>query len=235
MNETFFAGVKREETSLYFFDWSMISANFPIPAAKVQEMLPSKKLKPVQFMPGMAVVSLAATEYRRIDRLRPYNEFGITVPVLYKSTDSIQGLPGYYVYYLPVTTQEACDHGIKVYGFSKFVAEISFEDTREMRCCRVRAKGKDIITLEVKKLPTQFQSWDYYIYTVKDRQLLRTRIPSQGQSGTTDIKGGASCTLGRHPIADELRALGINKISIWHQFAPQMQAIMYLPSEHLPL
>lgn len=45
MDRTFFAGVKSEETALCFFDLSMIKANFPVPAAKVQETLPSNKLK----------------------------------------------------------------------------------------------------------------------------------------------------------------------------------------------
>jgi hypothetical protein len=235
MDRTFFARVKSEETALCFFDLSMIMANFPVPVAKVQETLPSNKLKPVQLMPGTAVVSLAAMEYRHIDRLTPFNEFGIAVPVLYGMTDNVPGLAGSYVYYMPATTQEACNGGIKIYGFSKFVAEISFEDTGEMRCCRVRAEGKDIITLEAKKLVTQPQSWDTYTYTVKDGQFLRTYIPLQGQSGTTDVKGSASYILGDHPIAEELRALGMDKTSVWHQYAPQLQAILYLPGERLPL
>lgn len=235
MNETFFAGVKREETALCFFDFSLIRANFPVAIAKLQEMLPSKKLKPVQLMPGTAMISLAAMEYRRIDRLAPFNEFGIGIPVSYQRADGAEELSGSFVYYIPATTQEACAGGIKVYGFSKFVAEISFEDTAEIRRCQVKVGGKEIITLEIKKLPTEPKTWEEYTYSVKDNQLLRTRILTQGQSSTTKVNGGASYTLGNHPISEELGALEIGKTSIEHCCASQLQAILYLPEKRLPL
>ena len=72
MDKTFFAGIKIEEIDvsgvrirfpICYFDSSTIAASFPAPAAKVQEVLPSNKLKPVQFVPGTAAIALAAMEY----------------------------------------------------------------------------------------------------------------------------------------------------------------------------
>ena len=244
MDKDFFAGIKIEEIEISgvrvrfpirYFDSSMIAATFPAPAARVQEVLPSDRLKPVQLMPGTAAVALAAMEYRHIDGLAPYNEFGIMVPVEYQPADNVPGLPGLYVVHLPVTTEEARWGGVEVYGYAKFMAEISFEDAGEVRRCRIRAEGKEIITLEVKKLVTGPQSSELYTYTVKEGQLLRTLVQQQGQVGTSDVSGGARYTLGDHPIADQLRALEMDETSVLHQYVPQMQSMLHLPGERLPL
>ena len=72
MDETFFAGVKIEKIQLStgvrielpvrYYDWSAIMAHFPAPAAKVQELLPTDRLKPAQLVPGTAVVSMVAMD-----------------------------------------------------------------------------------------------------------------------------------------------------------------------------
>ena len=227
----FFADVKLEEIEVSgicfklpvrYFDCSRIRASFPAPAAKVQEVLPSEKLKPVQIKPGTTAVSLAAYEHRHIEGFEQYNEFGISVPVLYKTADKDTGLSGIYVLHLPVTTEETCRAGVELYGFPKFIAEISLEDAGEMRRCRVRAEGKDIITLEVKKLVTESRSSDIYAYTVKDGKLLRTLIQMQGQVGTSSLAGGASYILGDHPIAEELQNMEIGETAIEYAYTPQM-------------
>jgi hypothetical protein len=235
MNETFFSGVKGEEIVARYYDWMLLAADFPAPMANVQKVLPSDRLKPVQITPGMAKISLWAMKYRQIDCLAPYNEFGIMIPVLYKRADAVSELPGFYAYHLPVTTKEARDGGVIYYGYPKFVAQISFDHDGESHRCRVQAAGKDIITLEVKQSATVPQSWTFYTYTVKDNQLLRTLIQVQGQSGTTTVKGGASYNLGDHPIAEELQALEMDGASTGHQYAPQLQSILYLAGERLPL
>ena len=125
MDKTFFAGVNIQEVELStgvriglprrYYDWSGILAHFPVPAAAVRKLLPTNKLKPAQLVPGIAMLSLMAIEYRKIADVPPYNEFAIMVPVLYEPTVNIPGLPlvlphwfkrfGLYVHHMPVTTQ----------------------------------------------------------------------------------------------------------------------------------
>jgi hypothetical protein len=47
----------------------------------------------------------------------------------------------------------------------------------------------------------------------------------KGQSGITDIHGGASFYLGDHPIADNLRSLEIDQMSVGHEYAPELEAV----------
>lgn len=242
--EDIFAGVKFEEIEfkgvrirfpIRYFDLSSIVGAFPAPVAKVQEVLPSDKLKPVQPMPGTAIVALVAEEFRAVDVIGPYNEFGVMIPVAYETAGNVPGLPGLYVLHLPVTSEEARLSGVEIYGFPKFLADISFEQAGEIHRCRVRAEEKDIITMEVRKSATEPQSEDIYYYAVKDGQLLRTLIRTQGQNSTSYIRGGASYTLGDHPIAEELLALEMDRTSVMHQYAPQLKCLLHLPGERLLL
>jgi hypothetical protein len=187
-DDPFFAGRQVEEREgcggrwtfpIRYYDLTMISASFPAPVAAVRKILPTGALKPVQPMPDVAVVNLSAFEYRHIDQFAPYNEFMVAVPALYKTADQGPGLAGGYVFQLPVTTEEARCVGVELYGFPKFVAEIMFEDTGQARRCRVRADGRDIVSLEVKKTETKkTQLPDAYPFTVKNDQLWKwTRPP----------------------------------------------------------
>ncbi len=255
MESTFFAGVRTEETKLStgkviglpvrYYDWSAIMAHFPAPAGALRALLPSDRLKPAELVPGTGVVSLAAMEYRRIADVEPYNEFGIMVPVLYEPSFTVPALPllfqhrferlGLYVHHLPVTTQEALDFGVEIWGYPKFIADISFQDTERVRRCRLRHDGKDIATLEVVKSATADRPLDLRSYTVKGGLLLRTPIQARGQVSIVRLRAGASCDLGDHPIAEELRALGMSRTAVERLYAPQVESMLHQAVARLPL
>jgi hypothetical protein len=93
-----------------------------------------------------------------------------------------------------------------------------------------------MVTLEAKKLPTiEPPNWDYFCYTVKDDQLLRTCCRNQGLFGFSDVKGGATCTLGTHPFAKELQDWGMETTSVVHSYLPTFQFILPRAQERLPL
>ena len=258
MGESLFSEATIEEVALStgariglpvrYYDWSWINALFPAPAAKVQRLLPSKKMKPVLAMPGIAMVALTAMEYRKIADVAPYNEFSIAIPVQFEPTFNIPGLPlffhpllsprryrkfGMYVHHLPVTTQTARDFGVEIWGYPKFIAEISFEDVGEMRRCQLCAEKKNIVTLDIKKSATKPRSINFYTYTVKDGKILRTLVQTQGEYSITRFPGGASYTLGDHPIAEELKALGMGKTALGRFYAPRVQSLLHTASERL--
>jgi acetoacetate decarboxylase len=260
MDGNFFSDAKNEEVKIStgarinlperYYDWSWMNAFFTAPAAKVQRLLPTKKLKPLLIMPGISMVALTAMEYRKIADVASYNEFSIAVPVQYEPTVNVPGLPvlfhplfsprwyrkfGMYVRHLPVTSQEALDFGVEIWGYPKIVAEISFEDAGTIRRCRLRTGGKDIVTLGVMKMATKAQYIDLYTYTVKDGQLLRTLVQTQGQYGITRLPGGASYTLGDHPIAEELKSLGMGRMAMGRFYATQVQSMLHAASERLAL
>lgn len=257
MDKEFFAGVEtkeyvdvastgvRMELPIRFLDWSAIMAGFTAPADKLQELLPSKRLKPALLTPGRGVIGFAAFEFRELVGYPAYNEASISIPVLYEPTVNIPGLPllapqwfktyGLYMHHMPVTTEGARDAGIEVWGYPKFLAEITFEETGESLRCRVRAEGKDIIALEGEKLDTRPRSMVWPNYTVKGDELLKTPIQGQGEMGISMLRGGATYTLGDHPIADELRSLDVSEKAVQYIYAPQAQSLLRAAEKRLPL
>jgi hypothetical protein len=260
VEEDFFAATKIEETVLStgdriglpvrYYHWSWINALFPVPAPRAQRLLPSRKLRPLLITPGTAMICIGAMEYLRIADVAPYNEFVIGVPVQYEPAVNVPGLSllfhpllspqrfkkfGVYIHRLPVTTQAAYDFGVEIWGYPKLVTEIVFEDEDQARRCRLRAEGEDIVTLEVKKLSTRARPISWHTYTVKDGQLLRTLVQTQGQYGISRSFGGASYVLGSGPIADELAALGLGNRAVGCIYAPQIQSQLHPASERLPL
>lgn len=255
MDDKFFVGVKLEEVEqpsglrgvlpVRCYDLSAITAYFPAPAAKVRELLPSDKLKPVLLTPGTALICLTAFEYREIADVEPYNEIGINVLVRYQPAMNIPLLPvlfpqwfgrsQFYVRHLPVTHEYARDGGIEEWGYPKFLADITFEDLGESVRSQLRAEGKHIVTLEVEKLPTRSQRMDIYLYSVKEGELLKTRSEMQGLVGLSRSRGGASYTLGDHVIADELRALGMGATAVGRMYGPQVQSMLHKAGERLAL
>jgi hypothetical protein len=244
VDETFLTNVEMQEVEVAgrrvqfpvrYYEATTMGATFVAPLDRVQRVLPSSKLEPVQPAPGMALVYLGAYAYRRIEGLAPYNEFGVLVPCTYKESVDAPGLPGSFFYHLPVTTEEARLGGVEIYGFPKFVAEIGFEDGEQACHCRVSEGGQEIITLQVNKLPTAPQTSESYCYTLKDGQLVRTRVQSQGEAGASEVGGGAWFALGDHPVAEQIRALAIRETSVGHRYAPKVQMLLHAPGAWLSL
>ena len=255
MDNGFFEGVALQEIGLSsgkrirlpvrYLDWSAIMAHFPAPAPKLRALLPGDRLKPALLAPGTGILTLVAMEYRRISDVAPYNELGIMVPVMYDPPVNVPGLPllfpdhfprfGLYVHHLPVTTQEAYDFGVELWGYPKFLSEITFEDGGHSRGCRLRVDGQEVLSFQVDDQPTRLRDMDFYTYTVLDGQLLHTRVQTRGQYGMARFRGGASFELGDHPIADELRALDVGAKPVEVYSIPSLQSLLYPAGRRLPL
>lgn len=229
-----------------YFDWTMMMAHFPASAARVRELLPSRELQPVQIVPGIALVTLAAFEYHRAATLAPYNEVAMMVPVRCQARSNPPFLPlvfphwfkdlGFYVFKLPVTTQEACDIGIEIWGFPKFVAEIEFESEGEVRRCHLRYEGKHVLTLQ-QKIPVFAveQAMDFLAYPVKERELLKTLVQTKARYVERRLPFGASCMLGDHPIADELRGLSMWRHAFGRLYGMKAESLLNGPSDRIPV
>lgn len=228
------------ELPQWYWDLSFMMALFPAPLRRVRELLPSDRLTPVQLIPGIAMVALTAFEHRRTASLAPYNEFAIMVPVRCRPAVNIPALPllfpslfkdlGFYIYRLPVTTQEACDIGIKLWGLPKTVAVIIFEDLNGMRRCRWRDGTEDIISLEAKIPKARargkgMRRRNFVTYSMKDNQLLRAEIQTRGRYSQWIC--GASYALGNHPVAGKLRALGMWKTAVLRLSAAEAEGKLY--------
>jgi len=103
-------------------------------------------------------------------------------------------------------------------SFPKSDEQIAFEDVGGRRRCRLVMDGRHVLTFSVSRgggrtLPDAVMA----TYTYIDGVLHRTPFVS-GATGVGIHLGGAELVLGDHPLADELRSLGLPKgalMSVW--------------------
>lgn len=227
---------RRVGLPVLYRDWTGVMAHFPASAARMRRLLPSRKLKPALIAPGVAVLSIAAIEYRRVDGLAAYNEVAVMTPVLHRPVVNFPALPlllpnmfrslGFFVLHMPVTTADACELG-KFWGYPKRLAEIQFEEIDNLRRCRLRADGMEALTLDVEQAPAKIERRSFRIYTVKDGRLFRHRIETEGLYGLSRLPGGGALALGDHPMARELRELGVGDRAIARVFASNVASLLH--------
>ncbi len=228
MTKHIFHNLDPQSVAACYHDWTLIAASFPAPLAGIAPFMPHEALRPVETAPGETNLTLMGMAYRRVDRLAPYNEFGILVPVSPLETRQPPEIPVYFVLQLPVTTQEARDGGILIYGYPKFVAQIDFERRGVQIDCHVGVDGNAIISLSVPAHPGELPTVDLYTYSVRGEEILKTRIEINGLSGS--LPGpGASYSLGDHPLSDDLKKLEMAAIPSSSQYAPQLESILHFP------
>jgi hypothetical protein len=210
-----------------------ISANYTISSEKARQVLPSKRLEPIEIKPGVAILALEAYEYHKIYKLIPYNEFGAFIPVNYRRDDGTLSEPGTYCYHLPVTTEMARWAGVEVYGFPKIIADIEFQYRGKSTSCVVWQDGETIAKLTVKKIETKMRAGKSICYTYKDGNILKTLVESEGLVGVGHEVDGAKLELGKHRISDDLRALKIGPEPIEYGYVQKKYMLLHKPSEKL--
>lgn len=206
-----------------YYDFSFIMANFPASARKIRRLLPTDSLEPVEIVPGVAVVTLAAFEYRTMATLQPYREVAVMMPVRFEPESRVPLLPllwpddydvGFWVHHLPVTTQEACDVGVGVWGLPKVVADITFQDVGWMRECTLREDGQHVLTLSATLGEPRAAARQFYAFSMHNGQLLKSLVDTRAQYYEWKVPGRASFRLGTHDVAQDVRELDVQNFAI---------------------
>jgi hypothetical protein len=211
-----------------YYDFSFILAHFPAPSRGLRGLLPDDRLDLVEIVPGLGVLSLAAFEYRHMATLQPYNEVAVMVPVRWEPKTSVPLLPllwpdeyrvGFWVHHLPVTTQEACDAGVAVWGLPKVVAKITFQDVGWTRRCELWEDGEHVLTLSARTGETRRQPRRFSAISCLNGELLTALVDTRAEYYAWNVPGQASFTLGTHPVAETLRHLDVQNFAIAGLFA----------------
>lgn len=224
-----------------YLDWSLMLAHFPASAAAVKGFLPEDSgLEPVTIAPGIGLVTLAAFDYRVPQTLKPYYEVGVMFPVRYRPLLSLPAVPlfrpewfsdlGFYIWQLPVTTQEACDAGRAVWNFPKSVGQIEFTEADGWRRCTWHADKKHVLTLEVRMSRTTPQLRNFLAYSVLKDRLQQTLVQTFGEYDESRFGFDATFALGDHKIARDMRQLHIVATPIGRLYCPKAEGVLPGPS-----
>lgn len=209
-------------------DACVATATWVVSSRAAQDLLPGAELEIVEIAPGRGLLSIACIDYRDND-LGDYNEVSVAVFVrksgerrkiayLGSAIDLMRGLLPTHILHLPVDQSFTCEAGRVIWGFPKTVDDIELDTGGDRARCVWNKDHHTVLKLSVpcgghRRLPEQTLRTYSYI----DGALHETRFTSSAEDVGIRL-GGARIELGAHPIADELRSLGLPKpalMSVW--------------------
>ncbi|HEY7438480.1 MAG TPA: acetoacetate decarboxylase family protein [Acidimicrobiia bacterium] len=180
-------------------------ASFLVPFDAMSRLVGPTGLEPATGLGGRAMLSLAFVRYIDSD-LGPYHEVAVAPLVRAPGSDTPKPA-GAYIRQLPVNQAFTCEAGRALWGFPKFMAEISITEGRRGDECVLEHEGAHVMTLTVAHgCPAPMRDTALDAYSWLDGRLRRTKW-SLGGRWSRMRPGGVTMALGSHPIADELRAL----------------------------
>ena len=187
------------------------AATFLVRHDAAARLMAGTGLEPKRLPGGRALCIIAAVQYVDND-LGPYNEVAMCLAVGGEAGSP----PGAYIHQLPVDGEFTCAAGRGVWGFPKWIAEIEIRVDHTGLRCHLAQDGDMILDLQVRArpLPLPSKPAEMSAYARLDGATRRTPFTSRA----TGVRGGplgATLVVGdRHPMAQDLRSLGLPKRAV---------------------
>jgi hypothetical protein len=215
------------------------AAQFLVSAKKAQAIVDPTGLEVAQPLPGRAIVNIAFVNYIDSD-LDTYNELAVAFLVRPDSAvrgsardkmrEFVRGEIGVYIHELPVTQTFTLEAGRRIWGYPKILADIDITEEHGRVRCKLDHEGAHVLTLSLKEGgPIKLPQRELPTYSNLDGVLRRTLWDQQAE--TRARLGGAKLELGSHPIADELRTLGLPKRALMTSTMRGMKATFFAAEE----
>lgn len=202
-------------------DASSGTVMYMVPASEASRFVP-EAFEVLEPAPGLTQLSLLMVDYRDND-LGDYNEVGIIFFVKPRGGSDDQA--GTFIYQLPVNQSFTSEAGCRIWGFPKSVQEIEIDYADQSATCRLVMDGQHVFTLTVPRGGT-----DATADTPSNGYTMIDGVPHtnefvRGGSGEQTVPGGAGIhlELGDHPIAEDLRKLGLPKDPLLSNWCEHMR------------
>ncbi|WP_242608619.1 acetoacetate decarboxylase family protein [Actinomadura formosensis] len=198
-------------------DAAVASAMFAVPARAAQAVIAYSGLDVAEPLPGRAICSLAFVRYTDGD-LGRYHEFAVAFLVRPPGTapagplGRLRGI-GAFIHWLPVDQEFTLEAGRSIWGFPKEIADIPLNLAGRVKRCAVRFGGRTAIEMAVRPgvpMPGVTAAPEVAAYSCMDGVTRRTPW-TLTPSAVRARPGGAKVFLGDHPVAEELRGLGLDR------------------------
>jgi hypothetical protein len=200
-------------------DASSGSVMYMVDLAAAQKLIPDA-FEALEAAPGQTQLTLVIVDYRDND-LGDYDEVGVVFFV--RPASQPEAEVGSYILHLPVNQSFTCDAGRQIWGFPKSVEEIEFSYADDSATGKLSMGGQHVLTLTVPRGGDGTTPDTPAIgYTLIEGIPHKNEFV-RGGSGELTVPGGEGVTLvlGDHPIADELRSLGVETatplLSAWSE------------------
>ncbi|WP_031936522.1 acetoacetate decarboxylase family protein [Prescottella defluvii] len=210
-------------------------AMYSVPTAAAQSLIEHTGLEILQFRPGRGLCGLVFVDYVDGD-LGPYNEFGVTFMVRdhrRRGRSSVfgdlralaTGRAGALIHQLPVDGDFTLAAGREIWGFPKVLADFEADHSSDVRRGKVSRDGRLIAELTVKQgIPTPGGGANTSLEAYSHLGgVTRHTAWDMNPRGVRSRLGGAELRLGDHPIATELRSLGLPRRALMTTTIPDLQ------------
>jgi hypothetical protein len=217
-----------------------LSALYAVRTAAVRRLVDHPALQIPELIPGRTLCALACIEYLEND-LGRYNEIAVAFFVQHRRDRPwrfgslpwamLRGSAGAYIHRLPVNQAFTCEAGRSIWGFPKSVDEIEFEDRGGRRACTWKKDASLVLRFEAATGGKgSFSERALTAWSCLDGVLRRTPFVSSGSEVGGHL-GGATLVLGDHPIAAELRELGLPRRALATSWVGRMSAEFRAPEK----
>jgi hypothetical protein len=201
---------------------SMLMNAYLVDAAVAQDMIKDSGFRVIELFPGKAILQLLFVDYRK-NELGDYNEGAIIFPVLTPGERKpfpffgtlkrmASGEVGNFVYRMPVDQEFTTHAGRYIWGFPKWVSRVDIEFGNARASGSFIDEGELVYSFSAKAGgKTVSKEQRAASLAIRDGKAWKTYGTNTG-SGLTFALGGEMPTIGdSHPLALELRALGLPK------------------------
>ena len=211
-------------------------AFYLVSASAAQTLIDASGLRVARVAPGRAVCTIGAIDYKD-GEIGAYQEIAITFFVQERGSwslpyvGSVIGLLrsklSAYVHRLPVDNSLSCEVGQTIWGLPKVVAEIDISSEGDLQTSVLKIDGQHVLTQAMRTGGSRATGDRNQIsYAARDGMLHRS--PSVMNAAQVGFRlGGATLELGPHPIADELRSLGLPKRPLFTTYIGKMTGLFY--------
>ena len=209
-----------------YFDAQLLIATYLVDYNRASALLRNTGVIAVPQGIGQALVAFGCFQYRKTD-IGPYNEVGVAILAAAPQSP----VPALYVVHLPVDTALANRAGHEIWGYNKFVASIDIADSGNNFSMTISDPDNVMIARfdGTRSASITMPPNDIVTFSILDGQLMRTVIQMMtrsqlGAGSGFSLKTGEST----HPMADNLRALGLDNLSpVLVQYADPFQSLLF--------
>jgi hypothetical protein len=208
-------------------------AYYLVSASAVQRLIDSSGLRIASVLPGKTLCTIGTMDYRDGD-LGPYHEIAVSffvrerdqwsLPLIGTAVDFARNRLGAYIHRLPVDGEFTREAGVSIWGFPKFMSEIDILSDGEQETASLRVDGQHVLTQRMRHAGIRsFPERRQISYALRDGVTYRTPSVMRGERIGARFRG-ASIELGEHPLADELRSIGLPQRALFSTYIGKMSA-----------
>lgn len=212
-------------------DADALMAYYLVSASAAQRLVDPAGLEVAAVLPGRALCTIGTMNYRDND-LGQYYEIAVTfyvrergqrsLPLIGSLLDFQQGRVGAYIHQLPVNGEFTCAAGNEIWGFPKSVCDIQLSQRDGTQTTVWKKDGRHVLT-HTLVMPRSKSVRTAHATSYSFRNGIRYKTPTEMTVENVGAKffGGATLELGDHPIAGELRSLGLPKRALLTTYVPR--------------